>query len=370
MFVGVGPKRVRTLFEDAKKQAPCIIFIDEIDAVGAKRSKFSLSSSKESTLNQLLTEMDGFNQTSGIMVVGATNFPQALDKALTRPGRFDKNIVVPLPDVKGRKDIIDLYLKKTVPAPDVDIVLLAKGTPGFSGAELANLINIAAIKATVQNKPHIDMKTLEEARDDVLVGIKRMGEHTKEDRLSTAYHEGGHALVGILTDGTKPIHKATIVGRGNALGITWSLQREGESLTKKQALAELAMAMGGRAAEEIIYGEESVTTGASNDIQTATYLATQMVSRWGMSDRVGKVYYDLSANTANTSGLKISEQELTVISSEIKDIVEERYQYAKKVLKENEPALHRIAEALMEYETLSGDEIKLLAQGKPLKKEL
>ncbi len=258
------------------------------------------------------------------MAVGATNFPQALDKALTRPGRFDKNIVVPLPDVKGRKDIIDLYLKKTVPAPDVDIVLLAKGTPGFSGAELANLINIAAIKATVQNKPHIDMKTLEEARDDVLVGIKRMGEHTKEDLLSTAYHEGGHALVGILTDGTKPIHKATIVGRGNALGITWSLQREGESLTKKQALAELAMAMGGRAAEEIIYGEESVTTGASNDIQTATYLATQMVSRWGMSDRVGKVYYDLSANTANTSGLKISEQELTVISSEIKDIVEVR----------------------------------------------
>jgi ATP-dependent metalloprotease FtsH len=368
LFVGVGPKRVRTLFEDAKKQAPCIIFIDEIDAVGVKRSKFSMSVSKESTLNQLLTEMDGFNQTSGIIVVGATNLPESLDSALTRPGRFDKMIHVPLPDVKGRKDIIELYLKKTVPGPDVDSKILARGTPGFSGAELANLINLAAIKATVQNKPHIDMRTLEEARDDVIVGIKRVQEQREEDRRLTAYHEGGHALVSLLTDGSRPLHKATIIGRGSALGITWSLGGDEVSRTKKETMAAIAQAMGGRAAEELIFGEEEVTTGASSDIMSATRLATAMVTQWGMSDRVGKVYYDIS--NGPSGGLKISDEEMNVISSEIKDIIDERYLYAKKMLKDNEDALHRIAEGLLKYETLTGEEIRRLAQGRSIDRDL
>jgi ATP-dependent metalloprotease len=366
LYVGVGPRRVRALFEDAKKQAPCIIFIDEIDAVGVKRSKFSMSYSKESTLNQLLTEMDGFNQTSGIVVIGATNFPEALDSALTRPGRFDKIVTVPLPDLKGRKDIIDLYLNKTVPGPDVDSKTLARGTIGFSGAELANLINIAAIKASMQNKAHIDMRVLEEAKDDVLMGIKRTTEQTFEDRRLTAYHEGGHALVALHTQGARPLHKATIISRGGSLGVTVSLpERDEVSMTRKQMLAALAVSMGGRAAEELMFGEEEVTSGASSDIRKATDLATSMVTKWGMSEKVGKVYHSMSAESS-----RMSQAEMNLIDSEVKDLLEERYQYAKHILKTHEEELHLLADALLKYETLSGDEIKTVIRGKRLERDL
>jgi len=366
VFIGVGPKRVRTLFEDAKKQAPCIIFIDEIDSVGGKRSALSLSHSKESTLNQLLTEMDGFNSTSGVIVIGATNFPESLDPALTRPGRFDKIIHVPLPDLKGRKDIIDLYLKKTKSGPDVDAKILARGTPGFTGAELANLINLAAIKATIQNKPHIDMRVLEEAKDDVLMGIKRTTELTEEDRKLTAYHEGGHALVSLYSAGATPLHKATIIGRGNALGVTVSLpERDQVSLSRKQMLARLAVAMGGRAAEDLIFGDEEATSGASSDLKAATTLATAMVTKWGMSDKVGKVYHSMDQEQKS-----ISEDEMKVVNAEIKDLLEERYNFAREILEKHEDQLHRIADALLKYETLTAEEIKMVAQGRVLNREL
>jgi ATP-dependent metalloprotease len=365
LFVGVGPRRVRTLFEDAKKQAPCIIFIDEVDSVGARRSKMSLTASKESTLNQLLTEMDGFNPTSGIIVIGATNFPEALDSALIRPGRFDKIIHVPLPDLKGRKDIIDLYLKKTIPGPDVDSKVLARGTPGFSGAELANLINIAAIKATIQNKPHIDMHVLEEAKDDVLMGIKRTFEQTEEDRRLTAYHEGGHALVALHAEGAKPLHKATIISRGGALGVTVQLpERDEVSASRKQMLARLAVCMGGRAAEELIFGESEVTSGASSDLKSATALATQMIAHWGMSDKIGKVYHTLSENSP------LSQDEMKIINDEIRGLLDERYHFARDILKNHEDELHRIADALMKYESLTGEEIRMVASGKRLNRDL
>lgn len=364
LFVGVGPRRVRTLFEEAKKKAPCIIFIDEIDSVGSKRSKLSFTASRESTLNQLLTEMDGFNQTSGIIVIAATNFPEALDNALVRPGRFDKMVHVPLPDLKGRKDIIDLYLQKTVAGPDVDSKVLARGTPGFSGAELANLINIAAIKATLQNKPHLDMHVLEEAKDDVLMGIKRTFEQTEEDRRLTAYHEGGHALVALYADGAKPLHKATIISRGGALGVTVQLpERDEVSVSRKQMMARLAVTMGGRAAEELIFGDDEVTSGASSDFKGATSLATAMVTRWGMSDKIGKVYHDL-----NNEGL--SQEEMKLINSEVKELLDERYSFARNILKTHEDELHRIAEALLKYESLTGEEIKMVARGRTLSRDL
>lgn len=361
MFVGVGPRRIRDLFDDARKLAPCIIFIDEIDAVGVAR-KYNMSGShaKESTLNQLLTEMDGFKQTEGIMVIAATNLPETLDAALTRPGRFDKQVVVPTPDVAGRKEILDLYLKKTKAAPDVSSETIARGTTGFSGAELSNLINLAAIKAAVAGHSQVDMRTIEEARDDIIMGGKKRGiVQTEEDKKVTAYHEGGHALVALYSEGAHPLHKATIIQRGNALGVTSFLpERDELSVSKKQMLTRLRVAMGGRAAEEVIYGSQGITTGASSDFANATNLARSMVSRLGFSDKVGQVYHD--------GNHKVSEKELELIDSEVKLLLQRSYEEAKQILKDHKKELDLLANSLLEYETLSAEEIKNVISGRKL----
>jgi ATP-dependent metalloprotease len=318
MFVGVGPKRIRQLFEDAKKLAPCIIFIDEIDSVGANRkySQYS-SSSRESTLNQLLTEMDGFKSTTGIIVIGATNFAESLDPAITRPGRFDKQVVVPVPDLKGRKEIIDLYLSKTVPSNGVNSLQLARGTPGFTGADLANLINIAAVKATMQGKPFVDEKVIEDAKDQIMMGLARKNQDMDPlTRKVTAYHEGGHALVALYSEGAIPLHKATIIQRGSALGVTVMLPEKDEMLiSRRKLLARIAVSMGGRAAEELIFGDDDVTGGASSDFQNATSIAYHMVTRLGMSKKIGNVYHNKDKLP------NISEQERHLIDQEVKEIL-------------------------------------------------
>lgn len=363
MFVGVGPKRIRSLFEDAKRLSPCIIFIDEIDSVGSSRKYNLHSSSKESTLNQLLTEMDGFKSTQGIVVIGATNFPEALDPALLRPGRFDKLVNVPLPDVKGRKQILDLYLQRTIIDPTLDSSIIARGTPGFSGADLANLINIAAIKATMKNQPHVDRRLIEEAKDEVIMGIKRTNAEQDElTRKIIAYHEGGHALVALYSDGAHPLHKATIIQRGSALGMTVQLPEKDEVLaTKKQLLARMTVSMGGRAAEELVFGEEEITSGASNDFQQASNIAQEMVTRLGMSPTVGLRSYD----TKN-----MSDEERKLIDGEMKQLLNSSYTRATGILKQHETELHRLADALLKYETLTVDEIKLVIQGKPINRDL
>lgn len=366
MFVGVGPRRVRDLFEDAKKMSPCIIFIDEIDAVGVSR-KYNMSGgsyAKESTLNQLLTEMDGFKQNDGIIVIGATNLPDALDPALTRPGRFDKMVVVPSPDINGRKQIIDLYLKKTKHDVTIDSQTLARGTVGFTGAELSNLINIACIKAAVAGKPFVDMRTLEEARDDLIMGgKKRTVAKTKEELLLTAYHEAGHALVAMYTEGAQPVHKATIAHRGNALGVTSFLPEKDEySITRKSMHASILVSLGGRAAEHIVFGDDGITTGASSDFMKATSLARNMIMKLGFSDAVGPVYHGAD------NSYKISEQEQHLIDSEVKQLLQKSYDRSMGVLKEHEDELHRLAHALLKYETLSIDDMKNVVKGQPLRK--
>jgi len=365
LFVGVGPRRIRNLFEDAKKLAPCIIFIDEIDAIGTSRKRsLSASYSKENTLNQLLTELDGFKPTKGIIVIGATNLPEALDPALVRPGRFDKQIVVSVPDVKGRKDIIDLYLKKTVFGPDVDSLILARGTPGFTGADLSNVVNLAAIKATIQNKSFVEMKDLEEAKDDVIMGIKRKGfSGDAYSRKVTAYHEGGHALVALFTEGSIPLHKATIIQRGSALGMTVQLpENDMVSFSRKQMLAKLSCMMGGRAAEEVIFGEQDVTSGASSDFKQATRLAYNMVTRWGMSSKVGNIYHEELE--------KMSDEQRKLVDEEVSDLLQKAYINAKDLLKRHEQELHRLASALLDFETLSAEEIKQVISGHKLNKKL
>ncbi|PRP84821.1 hypothetical protein PROFUN_07475 [Planoprotostelium fungivorum] len=362
MYIGVGPKRIRNLFEDAKKLGQCIIFIDEIDALGTSRKRgMSSSYSRENTLNQLLTELDGFKQTSGIIIIGATNFPEALDQALVRPGRFDKQIVIPVPDLKGRKEIIDSYLKKTTISPDVDSRTIAKGTPGFTGADLSNLINIAAIKAVVGNKLAVDMRDFEEAKDDVIMGIKRKsGDMSVTARRMTAYHEGGHALVALHTEGAVPVHKATIIKRGNALGMTVQLpDKDTESVSRKDMKATLACIMGGRAAEEIVYGHDEVSSGASSDFKKATQLAHNMVTKWGMSDKIGMMYIDID---------KISDEEKKTVDAEVKIILQEAYENARSLLTTHRTELDRIAEALVEMETLSGEELKKVAKGERVKR--
>jgi len=361
VFVGVGSKRIRQLFEDARKSAPCIIFIDEIDSVGGKRSKYSLNS-RDNTLNQLLTEIDGFQQTKGIMVVAATNFPESLDKALTRPGRFDKQIVVSLPDVKGRKSIVDLYLSKTKPASDVDSSVIARGIPGFTGADIQNLINLAAIKAALKGKSVVDMRAIEEAKDDILMGVKRKTEQTRENLKFTAYHEGGHALVAHYTPGADPVHKLTIIQRGRALGVTVQLP-EGERLSysRKQMMAHLAVCMGGRAAEELIFGDDHVTNGASSDIEAATSLARAMVLHWGMNNKIGQVWHDEE---------KMSESERKIVDDEVRILIQQSYDYAQTLLKNHERELHSLADALLEHEILSGEQMKDILSGKKLGKAI
>ncbi|XP_065001139.1 ATP-dependent zinc metalloprotease FTSH 9, chloroplastic/mitochondrial-like isoform X1 [Musa acuminata AAA Group] len=348
MFVGVGASRMRSLFQAAKKKAPCIIFIDEIDAVGSTRKQWEGHAKK--TLHQLLVEMDGFEQNEGIILMAATNLPDILDPALTRPGRFDRHIVVPSPDVQGRQEILKLYLQDKPLADDIDVNAIARGTPGFTGADLANLVNIGAIKAAVDGVDKITAAHLEFAKDRMIMGTERKAMFiSEESRKLTAYHESGHAIVALNTDGAHAIHKATIIPRGSVLGMVTQLPFQDEtSISKKQLLACLDVCMGGRVAEELIFGEESITTGASSDLRTATELAHYMVSTCGMSDAIGPVY------VKERPGSELQSR----IDAEVLKLLREACDRVRRLLQKHENALHALANALLKYETLSADEIK------------
>lgn len=356
MFVGVGARRVRDLFAAAKKSSPCIIFIDEIDAIGGSRNPKDQQYMKM-TLNQLLVELDGFKTSEGVIVVAATNFPESLDKALVRPGRFDRHVVVPNPDVKGRSQILEAHFKGIKRSKDVDLNTIARGTPGFSGADLANLVNIAALRAASQGATSVDMQALEYAKDRILMGAERKSAVISEkNRKLTAYHEGGHALVALYTDGAHPVHKATVVPRGVALGMVMQLPESDDetSITRRQLLAKLDVAMGGRAAEELIFGAADVTTGASSDLEQATRLARAMVTKYGMSDLVGQVAiaYDDMGN--------LSSETRALVESEVKRLVTAAHERAQNILKRHEKELHALAKELIEKETLTGSQIKEL----------
>ncbi|XP_009371184.2 ATP-dependent zinc metalloprotease FTSH 11, chloroplastic/mitochondrial [Pyrus x bretschneideri] len=348
MFVGVGARRVRSLFQAAKKKAPCIIFIDEIDAVGSTRKQWEGHTKK--TLHQLLVEMDGFEQNEGIILMAATNLPDILDPALTRPGRFDRHIVVPNPDVRGRQEILELYLQDKPLADDIDVKAIARGTPGFNGADLANLVNIAAIKAAVDGAEKLTASQLEFAKDRIVMGTERKTMFISEDsKKLTAYHESGHAIVALNTEGAHPIHKATIMPRGSALGMVTQLPSNDEtSVSKRQLLARLDVCMGGRVAEEIIFGQDHITTGASSDLHTATELAHYMVSNCGMSNIIGPVHIKDRPSPEMQSR----------IDAEVVKLLREAYDRVKALLKKHEEALHTLANALLEYETLGAEEIK------------
>jgi len=368
MFVGVGASRVRDMFEQAKKSSPCIVFIDEIDAVGRSRGHGLGNSNdeREQTLNQLLVEMDGFEANEGIIIIAATNRPDVLDPALLRPGRFDRQVVVPVPDIDGREKILGVHMKKVPLAPDVNPRTIARGTPGFSGADLANLVNEAALLAARRNKRLVAMQEFEDAKDKVMMGAERRSMvMTDEEKKMTAYHEAGHALVSLNEPASDPIHKATIIPRGRALGMVMRLpERDSYSYHRDKMHANLAVAMGGRVAEEIIFGHDKVSSGASGDIQYATDLARNMVTKWGMSDKLGPLQYEESqegylgmGQTARTMG---GAETNKLIDAEIKRLVEQGLERAQEILTDQEDKLHLLAQTMLEYETLTGEEIDQL----------
>jgi cell division protease FtsH len=373
MFVGVGASRVRDMFEQAKKNAPCIVFIDEIDAVGRHRGHGLGNSNdeREQTLNQLLVEMDGFEANEGIIIIAATNRPDVLDPALLRPGRFDRQVVVPVPDVDGREKILAVHMKKVPLAPDVNPRVIARGTPGFSGADLANLVNEAALLAARRNKRLVAMQEFEDAKDKVMMGAERRSMvMTDDEKRMTAYHEAGHAIVSINEAASDPIHKATIIPRGRALGMVMRLpERDNYSYHRDKMHANLAVAMGGRVAEELIFGHDKVSSGASSDIHYATDLARNMVTKWGMSDKLGPLQYESShegyLGMGQTQRLMAGEETNKLIDSEIRALVENAHARATEVLTTKRDKLEALASALLEYETLTGEEINALVdQGK------
>lgn len=367
MFVGVGASRVRDMFEQGKKSAPCIIFIDEIDAVGRSRGAGlgGGNDEREQTLNQLLVEMDGFETNEGVILIAATNRPDVLDPALLRPGRFDRQVVVSNPDIIGREAILNVHLKKITTGPDVNPKVIARGTPGFSGADLANIVNESALLAARKNKRIVTMSDLEEAKDKVMMGAERRSMvMNEEEKTLTAYHEGGHAVVALYEQTSDPIHKATIIPRGRALGMVMRLpERDQLSVTREKMFGDISVAMGGRIAEEMIFGYDKVTSGASSDIEMVTKMAKNMVTRYGMSDQLGPIAYQeneeevfLGRSVSRTQN--VSEETAKKIDAEVKKIVEFGYARAKKILADKVDDLHKVAKALLTYETLSGEEIK------------
>jgi cell division protease FtsH len=372
MFVGVGAARVRDMFEQAKKAAPCIIFIDEIDAVGRQRGAGlgGGNDEREQTLNQLLVEMDGFEANQGIIVIAATNRPDVLDPALLRPGRFDRQVVVPLPDIRGREQILKVHMRKVPLAPDVDPTVLARGTPGFSGADLANLVNEAALFAARANKRLVDMEDFERAKDKIMMGAERRSMvMPEEERRNTAYHESGHAVVAKLLPKTDPVHKVTIIPRGRALGVTMQLPTEDRySQDKERLLNTIAVLFGGRLAEEIFMHQ--MTTGASNDFQRATDLARRMVTQWGMSENLGPMVYgeeesEIFLGRSVTTHKNVSEATMQKVDAEIRRIIDEQYALARRLLEENRDKVEAMAKALLEWETIDAEQIDDIMAGRP-----
>jgi cell division protease FtsH len=366
MFVGVGASRVRDMFEQGKKNAPCIIFVDELDAVGRSRGAGlgGGNDEREQTLNQILVEMDGFETNEGVVIVAATNRPDVLDPALLRPGRFDRQVVVPLPDIIGREQILKIHAKKISLGPNIKLKTIAKGTPGFSGADLANLVNESALLAARKNKRIVTMQEFEDAKDKVMMGAERKSMvMTEDDKKLTAYHESGHAIVALNEKASDPIHKATIIPRGRALGVVWTLpERDKYSHSREYLEANISKAMGGRIAEELIFGHKKVTSGAASDIQMATKLAKDMVTRFGMSNELGPLTYgenedEVFLGRSITRQQHMSEETAKKVDIEIKKIVDEGYKRAKKILTEKIDDMHKLAKALISYETLTGDEI-------------
>ena len=369
MFVGVGASRVRDMFEQAKKNSPCIVFIDEIDAVGRHRGAGygGGNDEREQTLNQLLVEMDGFEENDGVIIVAATNRRDVLDPALLRPGRFDREVQVPVPDIKGREKILKVHGKKIKIGPNVDLRIIARGTPGMSGADLANLVNEAALMAARFGKRMVGMEDFEQAKDKVMMGAERRSMvMTPAQKEMTAYHEAGHALVGISLPECDPVYKATIIPRGGALGMVMSLPEMDQlNWHKNQCEQKLAMTMAGKAAEIIKYGEDRISNGPSGDIQMASQLARAMVMRWGMSDKVGNIDYAEAHEgyTGGTAGFSISAKTKEVVETEVKNLIDNGYKLAKKIILEKSKEFDRLAQGLLEYETLTGDEIKRVMRG-------
>jgi cell division protease FtsH len=372
MFVGVGASRVRDMFEQAKKHAPCIVFIDEIDAVGRHRGAGlgGGHDEREQTLNQLLVEMDGFEGNEGVIVIAATNRPDVLDPALLRPGRFDRQVVVPLPDIRGREQILKVHMRKVPVADDVQASIIARGTPGFSGADLANVVNEAALFAARSNKRLVDMDDFEKAKDKIMMGVERKSMVMSEDeKRMTAYHEAGHTIVGRLVPEHDPVYKVSIIPRGRALGITMFLPEEDRYSTSKRRLeSRISALFGGRIAEELIFGLDAVTTGASNDIERATELARNMVTKWGLSTKLGPLTYtedegEVFLGHSVTKHKQVSDDTAHVIDQEIRDVIDRNYQRAKGILTEHLAKLHLMAEALVKYETLDVDQIDDIMSG-------